>query len=339
MVLSSVLMSIIVAVSGSLMTEPIDAESVTVLDEKRVTNDLGISSAIEQKLSDKTFIQSINNTELIDAGDGTFTDRLIQGNGTHFNVFSVYGSLSYDKSTCMTTFYNYGVNPTASNFQPTDNEILVESMYWGLDHDGSFVEVSNFNCSISTYQNSTGKYLESTRNHVSGSYLKTIVSSPIGEAFEDFVEFYNNIAGWNNDLVSFVQVWDGVKGNTLFIKNGTNLGSLAVGSYSLDRQQVIDSGLGKSIIELSDGNNPFHIDLEKAKSELGRLDIEIRNDGRVDLKFVFDNNVQPMPVDSKIFLDPQYKFKTKNKDSTIQNIYLDTIEEGSRISNGNVTLS
>lgn len=327
-------------------TVSVQGAEITVIDEYAVYDSRGIMLASEKALSDKTYTQIINATNKIksDSSDDP-VDRLITNNGTHFNVFSTYGSMSFNKSDCTLTFYNYGINPTKDNFNITSDEIFVEKMYWGLINNQTIPDITSFDCSITTSfvdtdsdgKNDT-KMLNATRNHASGSYFKTTILSQIGQPFEDVVEFYNNLNAWDGDLISFVQTWDGLRGDVLQIKNGTDIGSLAVGNYTISREQVIDSGLGKSIIKASDGNNPFIIDLEKAKEDFGYLNAEVRNDGRVNLQFIFDRNVVPMPKGTSIYLDPEYEFETVSTNIDVLNTKLKSVGRGSSIVSGSLTL-
>ena len=169
---------------ASLSVEQSYPISHTLESTTRIYDDNDISNVVEEKYSDKTFIQRISNTKVVNSDSGA-VDRLITNNGTHFNVHSGYGSFSYDKSDCTTTFYNYGVNPTIDNFNATTNSIFVEEMFWTIYNEGSVVDATQFGCSIVTSSNSTGKYLTATRSHASGSTLDVTISSVIGKPFED----------------------------------------------------------------------------------------------------------------------------------------------------------
>ncbi len=322
---------------ASLSVEQSYPISHTLESTTRIYDDNDISNVVEEKYSDKTFIQRISNTKVVNSDSGA-VDRLITNNGTHFNVHSGYGSFSYDKSDCTTTFYNYGVNPTIDNFNATTNSIFVEEMFWTIYNEGSVVDATQFGCSIVTSSNSTGKYLTATRSHASGSTLDVTISSVIGKPFEDFTTFTNQIAGWDGNNISFAQIWNGMAGDSIVLPDGTNIGDLAVGSYSMDRTQLIKTGVGESILQISQSNNPFLIDLELAKDKVGRVDAEVRVDGRVNLTFVFDNNVQPLALGSSISLDTQYKFITTSVQTDLLDVNLSTVEEGSMISNGNISI-
>lgn len=312
------------------------AEPVLVLEKtERLFDSNGISIVTKETYSNNNFRHIISPDEPVVKSGAGVTDRLIQGNGTHFNVFSGHGSMTFDKSDSTLIIYNYGVNPTKFDYDinsenyniPTPDvvdvngnvvygDIHTEEAYWTVDVDGVLQDASSFDSDITTMQNVTNgkvlKMLDSTRNHASGSYLQWQLVAIEGEPFEDYVWFHNQIAGWVGKTVSLVYAMQGVRGDFMQLPNGENVGDLPVGSYTRTREQIVQSEIGATILK-GLGDNPFVLDLEKAKHQFSELRMDVRSDGRVDLYFVFAHNMPTANLGDTIHVDPQYRFSSGTK--------------------------
>lgn len=238
--------------------------------------------------------------------DGTkWVDRVINNNGTHFNVYSEMGSFSFDKSDCTITQYAKGFNPITQQAQRSD--IVIGEWFWTIArkpgvNPWQVVDASMFACSITTHQNATGKYLTMTRNHAaSGSYLKVVLAAPNDKPVEDFNEFYMNIPGWSGDKFAFVLWAKDVNTNTIRYRNDTSV-TIPQGLTTIDRSQLtVDS------LSFYKNGNPFYFDWSKAQPDFKSLILN-KTGTRLDVQFGFNNNPATLSTGQKMFMDPTYGY-------------------------------
>lgn len=233
-------------------------------------------------------------------------DRKIANNGTHFNVYSEMGSFSFNKADCTITQYAKGFNPITGTAQRDD--IIIGDWFWTIarKNGGAAWQVIDpmiFSCSINTFQNSTGKYLEMTRSHASGSYLKVTLAAPNGEPVEDFAELYMNVPAWSGNKFAFVLWAKDVNTDTLTFRNGTTI-QIPDGVTYVNKSQLTVN----SINIIKDGN-AFYFDWKKAITEFKTLLLN-KTGANLDVQFGFNDSPKTLNTGQKMFLDPTYGYTT-----------------------------
>ena len=242
--------------------------------------------------------------------NNNYVDRIINTNGTHFNVYSEHGSFTYNKNDCTITHYQKGFNPT--NTTATDNDIFIGKMFWTFGHKPTgqgwqIFDASQLDCSISTSSNSTGKYLTAIRSHSSGSELKVVLSAPLDSAYEDFFWFKMNIPAWSGDRFAPVLWLKDVNLDSIKLRNQT------VNGFTQER--IFDIPYGITVIDKSQlsiesfrflkDNSGFFYDLAKAQNNFKTLMFN-KTANNLDVQIGFNNNAPIMNTRDVIFQDPVY---------------------------------
>ncbi len=257
-----------------------------------------------EEFSEGTVRQTIGMVPYVWNGNN-FVDRVIQNNVTHFNVYSEMGSFSFNKSSCTITQYTQGFDPTVQTAHGSD--VMIGDWFWTIARKNGtnpweVIDPLIFGCSINTFQNSTGKYLEMTRTHnPTGSYLKVTIAAPEGKNVEDFNEFYMNVPAWSGNKFAFVLWAKDVKTDSLTYKNNTVI-TIPQGQTIIDRSQLTISSLNF----VKDGN-AFFFDWKKAQAEFKTLILN-KTGTNLDVQFGFNNNATTLSSGGKMFLDPTYGY-------------------------------
>lgn len=234
-----------------------------------------------------------------------FVDRIIGNNGTHFNVYSEMGSFSFDKNDCTITQYVKGFDPISQTAHGSD--VVIGDWFWTIARKNGanpweVIDPTIFGCSISTSQNSTGKYLTMTRTHPStGSYLKVTLAAPNGKQVEDFNELYMNVPAWNGNKFAFVLWAKNVNTNSLTFRNGTTI-QIPAGQTTLDRSQLTVNSM-----DFIKNGNAFYFDWQKAQPQFKTLILN-KTGSILDVQFGFNNNAVTLNTGQKLFLDPTYGY-------------------------------
>lgn len=234
-----------------------------------------------------------------------WVDRIIQNNGTHFNVYSAQGSFSFDKNTCMMTQYVRGFDPTTQAAKSSD--ITIRQWYWTIARQNGanpwqMIDASIFDCGISTFSNSTGKYMSETRVHpASGSKLTVTVAAPNGENVEDFGALFMNVSAWGGNKFAPILWAKGVSIDSLVLRNGTEL-AIPQGVTTVDRSQ-----LSVSSLDFVKNGNAFFFDWKKMAPQFKSLILN-KTGTNIDVQFVFNNNAVTLNQGDTMRWDPSYGY-------------------------------
>lgn len=234
-----------------------------------------------------------------------WVDRKISNNGTHFNVYSEMGSFSYSKTDCTITQYAKGFDPTTKTAHRYD--IMIGDWFWTIARkDGAnpweVIDPTIFGCTINTFQNSTGKYLEMTRTHQpTGSYLKVTLVAPKDKPIEDFNELYMNVPGWSGNKFAFVLWAKDVNANSLTYRNGTTI-QIPQGTTMIDRSQLTVESM-----DFVRNGNAFYFDWQKASDKFKTLLLN-KTGTNLDVQFGFNSNPVTLSSGEKMYLDPTYGY-------------------------------
>lgn len=257
-----------------------------------------------EEFSEGTTRQTFGMPEYVWNGSH-FVDRIIQGNATHFNVYSEMGSFSFNKSSCTITQYVKGFDPTTQVAHGSD--IVIGNWFWTIARkDGAnpwqIIDASTLGCSITTSSNSTGKYLSMVRTDpVSGSYLKVDIVAPAGKQIEDFATLYMNKTAWNGNKFAFVLWAKNVKADSLTYRNGTMV-QIPQGQNIIDKSQ-----LTSTLMNFIKDGNAFWLDWQKAQSQFKTVLLN-KTGNNLDVQFGFNDNPTILTAGQKMMMDPTYGY-------------------------------